>query len=54
MSPKDFYPFSIYTNITIPPPFLTKSYIFLAEKGFPPPPLADMSTNNLILFWRLP
>ena len=31
--------------------FPTKTYIFLADKGFvPPPPLSDMSAKNVICF----
>ena len=31
-----------------------KTYIFLADKGIAPPPLADMSASNVIFFGRLP
>ena len=32
----------------------TKTYIFLADKGFAPPPLMDMSAKNVSFFWTAP
>ena len=35
--------------------FPTKTYIFIGEKGFaPPPPLTDMSAKHVIFFWTAP
>ena len=32
----------------------TKTYIFLADKGFAPPPLKDISAKNASFFWTAP
>ena len=43
----------MYTSIMFPLHKNSYFYIFLADKGFAPPPLADMSAKN-VSFGRLP